>query len=361
MVSKFTRKDFLEALFSSYYAAHKGFILVQSSRNGVDRKSTRYFPTVDALAGLNYGDDQDVVMGVYPRERMKADREHIRYVTCLWAHLDIGQEDHQHKAICFESAQQAAKAIRNFPRAPSIIVESGHGAHLYWLLKEPAEVTDPENVEELLRKISRRMGSDSDVGLDATLRLPGTVNTRVPGRVAACNVKFINNGFRYRLEDFDNVTAPPKEVRAKKEPELPQVPEPPAAPAEPPSLPPRPREVHEPPSAPERTSSRDVLDIEEELVDPTIVDDLIDELSNPEASDIVLPPEDPVTLTPPIVPAPDSNQVEIQILGMNMTISGEMEKQEDGLVHVKSNGNLYRIPLTSIAFIKSDLAGGRRS
>ena len=205
MIARFSRKDFLEALFADYYREHRGFTLVKSFKRGDPKMSTRYFPNIDILAKEQYGDDRDVYFGICPRERMKAEKEHIRYIVAFWADLDIGQEGHEDKSKYFEGPREAAKAIRSFPRAPSIIVESGRGAHLYWLLREITEVTEPERFESVLRKINDFLQCDTDVSLDTVLRLPETTNTKVPSRNVNCEVKFINTNFRYSLQDFDNL------------------------------------------------------------------------------------------------------------------------------------------------------------
>jgi len=199
MVAKFTRKDFLEALFSDYYKEHRGFILVKSLRRGDPKMSTRYFPNIEILSKEHYGDERDVYFGIAPRERMKAEKEHIHYVVALWADLDIGKEGHEDKDLFFEGPQQAARAIRSFPRAPSLIVESGRGAHLYWLLKNVTQVEDADFVESLLKGISDHLRCETDVSLDCVFRLPETVNTKVPGKPVACDVKFINTNFRYDI------------------------------------------------------------------------------------------------------------------------------------------------------------------
>ncbi len=205
MIARFSRKDFLEALFADYYREHRGFTLVKSFKRGDPKMSTRYFPNIDILAKEQYGDDRDVYFGICPRERMKAEKEHIRYIVAFWADLDIGSEGHDDKKTYFEGPREAAKAIRSFPRAPSIIVESGRGAHLYWLLREVTEVSEPERLEAILQKINDFLQCDTDVNLDTVLRLPETMNTKVPSRSINCEVKFINTNFRYSLQDFENL------------------------------------------------------------------------------------------------------------------------------------------------------------
>ncbi len=75
MIAKFTRKDFLEAIFSPYYKEHRGFILVKSVKRGDPKMSTRYFPNIEILAKEHYGEERDVYFGICPRERMKAEKE----------------------------------------------------------------------------------------------------------------------------------------------------------------------------------------------------------------------------------------------------------------------------------------------
>ena len=111
MIAKFTRKDFLEALFSDYYREHRGFIMVRSVRRGDPKMSTRYFPNIEILAKEHYGEERDVYFGICPRERMKAEKEHIHYLVSLWADLDIGADGHEGKKVYFEGPQQAARAI----------------------------------------------------------------------------------------------------------------------------------------------------------------------------------------------------------------------------------------------------------
>jgi len=366
MAAKFTRKDFLEALFADYYKEHRGFILVKSLRRGDPKTSTRYFPNIEILAKEHYGDERDVYFGVCPRERMKAEKEHIHYLIALWADLDIGKEGHEDKKVFFEGPQKAARAIRSFPRAPSIIVESGRGAHLYWLLKQVEAITDHEKAEAILRNISQHLQCDTEIDLDTGLRLPETVNTKVPGKPVDCDVKFINTNFRYSLKDFQNLgerveVATPGRVAEASRPAPPGR----AAPA------------------------AGVATADDSLVlDETIMDELVDDMSmtnvvtdsivaevmqttkeagpvapsstnaKPERTPVVNPRRSrvPEVVTSSVLERLSVSRanVEILLLGSQKVIIGTIAWNEDGMIGVESGGELYTIPLSSVSYIKSE-------
>lgn len=382
MIAKFTRKDFLEALFGQYYKEHRGFILVKSFKRGDPKMSTRYFPNIEILAKEHYGEERDVYFGICPRERMKAEKEHIHYLVALWADLDIGSEGHEDKQVYFEGPQQAAKAIRSFPRAPSIIVESGRGAHLYWLLKDVNEATDNEKLERILKSISDHLQCDTDPNLDTVLRLPETVNTKIPGKPVNCDVKFINPNFRYSLQDFENlgqrVVAPSTKPAAS--------PPPPPLSGTRPDAPTFSEEPEETPHHPGMVSGHSAED--SLVLDETIIDELIDDISMTGSVVADLPTtsvekrpqsahspsyegEASATaayaapaMSPALasVPATSSvlvklssarTEVEISLLGSSTIISGILVWSENGLIGVESGGDSYTIPVSSISFIKS--------
>ncbi|MBI5248347.1 MAG: hypothetical protein HY912_02535 [Desulfomonile tiedjei] len=201
-MNKFTRKDFLETLFHEYFRKREGFILVKTVRN-IDRKaSTRYFPNVEILAKEQYLSDQNVFFGVCPHENMKPERTYIQYLVALWCGLDLSPEGYSGKQVYFFGQAQAAKAVRSFPLPPSIIVESGQGLHLYWLLKQVTRIENPEAVETVIESINNYFQCATPVGIDSLLRLPETTNCKVPSREFQCRVKYINPDFRYDLEEF---------------------------------------------------------------------------------------------------------------------------------------------------------------
>ncbi len=205
MRGEYTRKDFLETLFQRYFTKREGFLLVRAVRHLDHKVSTRFFPNIELLAREQYQEEQHIYFGVCPRESMKHDKRHIRYLVALWAGMDLASEGYSGRNRFFFGHAQAAKAIRSFPLPPSIIVESGWGVHLYWLLKQVTEMRDPAPVEAILRKINGYFQCSTDIGIDSVLRLPGTVNCKHPSHCVECRIKYINPGFSYDLEEFQNL------------------------------------------------------------------------------------------------------------------------------------------------------------
>jgi len=211
---KASRKDFLEALFGEYFAKREGFILVRASRRLDPRVSTRFFPNVEILAKEQYQEDQNVFFSVCCREGMKMDRHYVQYMTAIWAGLDFTPDGYSGKSLYFANKAHAAKAIRSFPLPPSIIVESGWGVHLYWLLAEMTQVTDIVKIERILTKVNSYFRCTSPVRIDSTLRLPETFNCRMPGELTRCFAKYVNSDFRYDLDEFEKLKIGPNRKEA---------------------------------------------------------------------------------------------------------------------------------------------------
>jgi hypothetical protein len=205
MASRFSRKDFLEALFGEYVSKGDGFVRVMTMRHMDRRTSTRYFPKLDTLAREQYPDNQHVFFGVCPYENMKPEKTNVRYLVALWAGLDLAADGFSGKGDYFADMSYAAKAVRSFPIPPSVVVESGWGVHLYWLLHEPTEITNVAKVEKLLTAINGYFQCRRDIGIDSMMRLPDTFNAKIPSNVVACTIKYLNNEFRYDLREFETL------------------------------------------------------------------------------------------------------------------------------------------------------------
>lgn len=204
MTEKFNRTDFLEALFGSHIKETGDFILLRTVEDGSLKAANHFYPNITHLSNTDFQTNRHVYFGVCPRQKMTLGKEHVRYITALWAGLDIGPGGYSGVNNNFVDANEARKAVESFPISPSIVVQSGRGIHLYWLLESSKEITNVEIVEDLLRKLNSHFRCDSPVGVDSTLRLPGTWNPRGFRTAVKCEVEHFDPRLRYSPRDFQD-------------------------------------------------------------------------------------------------------------------------------------------------------------
>ncbi|MEW6351135.1 MAG: hypothetical protein AB1646_18925 [Thermodesulfobacteriota bacterium] len=202
MTSRYSRSFFLEALFGPYYRGHKGFILGKTVDTRTGESTTRYFADVPALAREQWADDIDVLFGICPRDRMGRDADRIHHVVALWAELEVDPHPRGSDSPASMGAKQVADAIKAFPFTPSVLVGSGSGVQLYWLLREPCEVNDARWVLDVLEGIAKRLGSGRRPSLTDVLRLPDTFRNDIPGKHSLCEVRLMDSSTRYDLDHF---------------------------------------------------------------------------------------------------------------------------------------------------------------
>jgi hypothetical protein len=186
MHPKYDRADFLDALFEELYQRSGNFILVRKTKDLGRTGELSYYPSIGSLSSARFTDDAHVLFGVCLRNKMKPDVERIRFVSCLWATLDAGPGCYSGDSLHFDDEEQIAEAMDGFPLKPSIIVHSGRGKHLYWLLKEVIEITNPQAFEAVLSQFNKYFKCEAKVGIDSTLRLPDTSNPRYEKPLGLC-------------------------------------------------------------------------------------------------------------------------------------------------------------------------------
>jgi hypothetical protein len=133
----------------------------------------------------------DLYFGVATRDGKGGGKDNIVNFSAVWCDADFKNIDRE----------ALHKRLNQFVFFPSLIVSSGGGAHLYWLLKEPATKDETGTLEEANRRIAAALCGDFN-SIDAAriLRIPGTKNRKYkPPRI--CKVTQLNN-FYYALDDF---------------------------------------------------------------------------------------------------------------------------------------------------------------
>ena len=99
-------------------------------------------------------------------------------LVALWADIDTAGGNHASKDP--PTAEQARARLAELPLSPSIIVASGGGFHLWWLLSEPEVLHDSaerQRAAAIIKAWARLVGGDlAAADLARVLRLPGTTS-----------------------------------------------------------------------------------------------------------------------------------------------------------------------------------------
>jgi len=137
--------------------------------------------------------DQNIYFGVATRDGRGGKKKNIISIPCVWIEID-------YKDIPEEKVQEIIDA---FSFKPTIIIKSGGGIHLYFLLERPVDLkrsTDVRNVNDWIR-LGLGKGKLDNVGdITRILRLPDTVNHKYDDK-PLCEVVEINEN-TYKLDDF---------------------------------------------------------------------------------------------------------------------------------------------------------------
>jgi hypothetical protein len=199
---KVSTVEFLEAVFGGYFEEHTGFVEIRQINTGQAPKQ-EFYSSVAELADDLGKFEGNLYFGVAPREIRKGDKSAIKHVTCLWVDLDIGSEGHR-KNSRFDTVEEALESVTKSEHPPSIIVFSGHGLQCYWLLREPEEVTDPSSIEEIMKGLILAIGGDPGThDISRVMRLPNTLNVKVPERPKRVEILKFDAGLRYNVSDFE--------------------------------------------------------------------------------------------------------------------------------------------------------------
>jgi putative DNA primase/helicase len=153
-------------------------------------KRTRFFDNInDAVTyATSRSTDSEVYFGVglyrngITTGRGKADD--VIAISCLWADIDFGDSHGSGKKYAPNRAE-ADRILDAISLAPTGVIDSGHGYHVYWVLDEPIAAGDgaadrAKYWSDGVQAAARCLGYEVDaVGdLARVLRVPGTYNRK---------------------------------------------------------------------------------------------------------------------------------------------------------------------------------------
>jgi hypothetical protein len=95
---------------------------------------------------------------------------------------------------------EARELLKSFSLPPSIVVRSGHGLHLYWILREPAE---PGDLSSYCERLERVLRGDHTHDPARVLRLPGSINRKDPASPKHVEFEVFEPERAYNLSEID--------------------------------------------------------------------------------------------------------------------------------------------------------------
>lgn len=130
-------------------------------------------------------------------------RENVDSLKALWLDIDFKGE--------YPDARTALLAVQVFCQqaklpAPSIVVGSGNGVHVYWPLTAPVALDHWQRLTDSFKEAARAIGLKADLVCTADacriLRPPGTVNCKDPTNLKPVKILYSSG----QLFDFDTLT-----------------------------------------------------------------------------------------------------------------------------------------------------------
>jgi hypothetical protein len=206
--------EFLHELFDAGLASG-----CQISLFTVPEKRARRFSSIPAAVQVaqTLATTQNVYFNVgmiagEPKGRGKA--EDVSAIVALWADVDFQSAAHANHSLPAD-ATDFERLIPELPLPPSLIVDSGNGRHLYWLLRDPWLFADKDDRSrgtlfakgwhEMVCRAASRLGwSLENLGdITRVLRLPGTVNRKDSQSLKPVTIITADWSRRYSLDDFE--------------------------------------------------------------------------------------------------------------------------------------------------------------
>ena len=206
----------IEQFLQTLYGAVEGHYLVVWRKRD---KVSRSFSTDNLAAAAEYIEAEaardEVYFGTGLFATPPRDRGGEAEVTCvveLHADVDLKRPGHADQSRP-ETAEEALAVVREaVGLEPSLVVDSGGGLHLYWLLREPCDLFDAtdresakaasEGLQSCIRAAFKARGwtLDNTSDLCRILRPAGTVNRKVEPRAVRVVAE---SAARYNPSDFE--------------------------------------------------------------------------------------------------------------------------------------------------------------
>ncbi|HEX8369797.1 MAG TPA: DUF927 domain-containing protein [Pyrinomonadaceae bacterium] len=206
---------FLDFLFSEYRTGFAEFRYFSAGTPKVN-DNPDYFPLpldkeLIEQQVLTRRSRQMITFGPAPRLRPakkgKAGTDaDVAEIGCLWSDLDYDKTP--------GGAIEVIRRVKSLALPPSVVVNSGYGRHVYYVLKEPLHDGRLLDWQEMIRALRDTLGGDAVINPSRVMRLPGTLNLKYE-QPAPCEIVEEDSSWtRYSLEEMKNFLAAASKITA---------------------------------------------------------------------------------------------------------------------------------------------------
>ena len=157
-----------------------------------------FVPSVDEAAAhaVSFGKTWDVYSGVASRLGHDGTKAGVCRVPAVWADLD---------AKGGHTREGRLEQLLALPHHPSILIWTGGGWHVYWLLTGPAESAEElDRAELVMRRLAAGLDSDPVHDCSRILRVPGTFNHKY-GKPRPVVLERLDPDLRYGLDQLQEM------------------------------------------------------------------------------------------------------------------------------------------------------------
>jgi hypothetical protein len=184
--------QYLETLHSEIHAGDSIELRLKVPDNNGPMHRT-FLPTAEEAAevAVSQGRTCDVYAGVATRRGEDGTKKGVCSASAVWADLD---------AKGGHTRESRLEQLMVLPCHPSMLVWSGAGWHVYYLLMTPAESPEEmDRAELIMRRLAAGLGSDSVHDRSRILRVPATCNLKY-GEPRLVEMELCEPGRRYELD-----------------------------------------------------------------------------------------------------------------------------------------------------------------
>lgn len=191
-------EKFIKTMFSGL----DGYIEIREIADG--QAKTKYFKSVkDLINNYDPSIDKNIYIGMMTRNKKRGKLQDTLKTRALWLDFDDVQSYIEVEYIL---------NMNKLPQ-PSIVINSGHGYHVYYILDKAAG----REIEPVIKQLAYTTGADGKAtDLARIMRVPGTLNVKDPYNPVKCEVMSMSKN-TFNLDEL--AAALGVEAKAKEQPQ----------------------------------------------------------------------------------------------------------------------------------------------